>query len=803
MSKRARNDPLHFENWKAAKTGLGDAIRQRYPLAQTTVVDAIIPLLETSKEEDGWENFVATIERDDDRLREANETHVEKLHSLVLRKSKTPGFLMHRDTQAEYKKREIENAPDDEIVLIPRGDLSTTLLIVTGESGSGKTFSLTHSHFRQPEEFGVYFTMQDLLNHEWKETHASVSERNNEARRVLTETINALFQSTNALEHVERAEKELKFLVVIDEVGQFPAFTHALCAVYKDIIEMKWYKKHSFLFVAAGTGANSGSSSVGSLPSTYTLFVVRPNSGLWEKYLAKIQRNNPSQKNIVKRLRKDATAKDLGSNPRLATLMYRWLLEVENNRFGIVWKTLGSNVSSVAFNNFLQTFFVVIAAQYKMKNGMQNENAKSVRFLYESAVRAVLFPQAVDEDEDKSRHLLVTKYGLLIDHASWQFSSPSSSSASSVQSVTYKTSKQESLVGPAKRYSISQAQMQLFYMMYGLEATPIHSYDFEVTTARYCEMLLLACRTKTQGDFLSKLIPEMKASDYPAKLDYDDVVVLQSSVKIEPANTKKLLANSPLVKEIEKYLKQRCALVIINGPMAAYGDVIVLVGGAVPLHGEFQSKFYLETTHLSQETLEVENYKMGGNSQDGQISYVAQKLVDKDDVPFRFLTNGALTSHLNAHETNCSDCVGTKFFQAWSAQGFPKNPEFVWDFWAADFAEIFSDTWRVNRKKIAEHLKSDHSDSCTSCGHASSILEREKQKRASSGLTRRLGKLIGLAQNSEPLRFLISTKLVLDCPQGLRYLHATSESLYPVPLHDRSQPNELLSALSSCPLERR
>ena len=517
-------------------------------------------------------------------------------------------WLATSDSVTTFKSRNLESIY---VSLVPDVWASqNSLPLIAGESGSGKTWLMLHLPPAR-DAIGIYIPNSALIAAGWNEEQFSTTDsdadrtkRDNHCKDVLVRAIRNVLP-TAATKSFLLSDPNITYFIALDELGSVPMFVRALCRVYSDIPKLL---KEQFGFgtvrvVAAGTGVDSSCAVAGSLPETYRIITMPSASPVWLKLLESLRSEGSLPAEVLTEAEEHPSVKAFSTNARLAAIMFEFLRATKDARLGSAY--LGYNSSPQCRKAFILQLVRQTAMTYKKMNGLAAIPPQEVDDAFSDALQAVLFPHVFKSTQMVARvtHLIVS-LGVITDRAVWEKKTDKIRKGFEL----LEGDGQVRLVAPiGRRYAMSPAQLELFQMHYGLEVAPPTGDGFEYTVARYAELVLLAsCNDRVEcNSVLRKLgMPETTTSPAAGRLTHTGVTVLQSHQKIEPGS------ETPDVKaEVEKHLKQNCAVVLINAPQAAFGDVIIFV----PKHFVvvLQAKFYAPDTPFFEYEAWSEIHKMG------------------------------------------------------------------------------------------------------------------------------------------------------------------------------------------------
>jgi len=131
----------------------------------------------------------------------------------------------------------------------------------------------------------------------------------------------------------------------------------------------------------------------------------------------------------------------------------------------------------------LPEFFTQVARKFRGLSGMAYVDNSKMWQIYRSALSLVMFEHLIQKDLLRP---LTSSYGVVIDGAYW------AKTASDAHDKAIHTVGDFSLWIPPRRYSLPQAQVQLFRLGYGFHPNPPTGEGFEFTLAHFLEATLLA-----------------------------------------------------------------------------------------------------------------------------------------------------------------------------------------------------------------------------------------------------------------------------------------------------------------------
>lgn len=222
----------------------------------------------------------------------------------LVRKEGASGFLMSPATKKHYESRHVSSINVD--LRRRPADLRSRMPVVSGSSGSGKTWFMIHC--KAPHEFGVYLTVDDIeRDGPWDDSAWGTREYDRQAKKAkqeegeskdsnpresfeaerseaLVEAMSkaiSLRLTKEALALLKQEEDEDKLhplLCVVDEVGMAPQLLGALClareALEKSLQTTLQLARLECNFVVGGRGANSALLQPGCRPSTFNLIAM-------------------------------------------------------------------------------------------------------------------------------------------------------------------------------------------------------------------------------------------------------------------------------------------------------------------------------------------------------------------------------------------------------------------------------------------------------------------------------------------------------------------------------------------------
>jgi hypothetical protein len=471
--------------------------------------------------------------------------------------------------------------------------------IVTGESGSGKTYSVIAASqlvngviiVMLPTDFQVYSPDDVSLK------SLPIEERNTRFLSSLTAFLTSHINEKKLNGQLQEfQEANVPITLLLDEMGQTPSLVRAMCRVQEPVRNLlREYTKTtgSIRLVAAGTGLSHGSAAFGSSIDWFEVVPVMPEA-VWKD----VQDKNISLKNACSTLLPSPAAtalNSIASNARCAALIGKALDE----------KTLWQKESAVLSESQLWYLYHTAVYDFKGLNSFEKEGLQRCKSLFARAFYLHLTRHDQDLDEDDQD--LITRYGILTDTARavvkglprQKVVSKTTSDGASEDTFQLVISK-----GSA-RYSMSPAAAQLGISRFGFLdvasggfAGRIAQLLQHVTTA-FCGLARGEAPDKSQskswfaGNWLGKLETEIfptlriPKNSQGAESLYSGTRLVTSRYQMDSQDIAMVLsAAGPKVAddpEKEAFLASLQTMVllswiviVVNGPHASGPDVFVL-----------------------------------------------------------------------------------------------------------------------------------------------------------------------------------------------------------------------------------
>ena len=467
---------------------------------------------------------------------------------------------------------------------------ATDVLIIGGESGSGKTMCLLWPLANGA--IGLYLTAKDFESVNWSEEAQSKNHadaRNAAVLEVIAEFICKVL-GKKGLQTLSLADKDpVELVVAFDEMGVYPTFVRGLCSVFQEqqhIISAVEAKSASrlqdvrFRFAAAGTGCGADSIPPGSMSNTFCLVALRTNASTTER-ISDYLKKYPLMKWAFDRCN---IAHELASNPRVGAAICN---QIEMCPLGSVPTSRRSALA------MLVAVLRGACGKYRELNGMKGCPQSAIANLRATALTAIF--TKTTELNTAIKDCIVNR-GVLTDTATW--------------------CKKSEPVGPGlrvllesglmmqvcqtPRFRMSAAQAWLFRCSFGFDVVSPNTWEsLEGTVAHYFEIALIGCRgrttttrdvapqsEKTSGATLSTLLEHIgnaathaDAAEYLGlPLNYCGVATAFASSKLEHVPAGKSSAKADEVKlHLKRFVDANTAVVLVNADNASFADVIVLI----------------------------------------------------------------------------------------------------------------------------------------------------------------------------------------------------------------------------------
>jgi hypothetical protein len=274
--------------------------------------------------------------------------------------------------------------------------------IVTGESGSGKTYGVIAA---SQLDDGVTIVMipADFPDLKSLPTDMRNARFLSSVAAFLTSHINEK-KLNGQLQELQEAKVPITLL--LDEMGQTPSLVRAMCRVQgavRKLLRERTKTTGSIRLVAAGTGLSHGSAAFGSSLDWFEVVPAVPEA-VWKD----VQDKNISLKNACSTLLPSPAAtalNSIASNARCAALIGKALDE----------KTLWQKESAVLSESQLWYLYHTAVYDFKGLNSFEKEGLQRCKSLFARAFYLHLTHHHQDLDEDDQD--LITRYGILTDTA--------------------------------------------------------------------------------------------------------------------------------------------------------------------------------------------------------------------------------------------------------------------------------------------------------------------------------------------------------------------------------------------------
>lgn len=550
------------------------------------------------------------------------------------------------------------------------------LPIVYGDSGSGKTHSsiAVATKYKRTKMIGdapdsdyrgicvyVCATEQVAANLDEFETHhkngtddAAKKTRNSAAENL----VKAMVQTVIPSEYFNRTPTEEKVVIVLDEMGGYPTFVRALCALHSEKVEVSqlpfrqrlaaWMSIKELRLIVVGTGIEGVQWQPGSLPGTFS--TMRPVS-VWNDvgvFLPETLRDAINQPSTAAA----RSAKRLVMNARAAVLFV--------NEF-----TLLSPTAQILPNDLRPMISMLVrsaALRFQRLNGL--------KYLAPHQYAHVMC-QAMTAERLGIRQLphapwkeLCLTYGVLVDRAvasvrnldnCQRIDSTDSSASDSSPGLFLKNEFH------GQRYLVPEAQLAVLLAVLGLGDRDSSGEGFEEVAADFLFLsVFMGAATPGQGlDPATLCEPDVSTYNDPRSLwpliatfcKGDNVKRnvylrrIEKKVEPRPVRAGRRTPTPPpsaleqddattsllLLSGLMEYIHSENHEIIINGAMAAYADVIVLLKGPVKHCLLVQLKRYTKTYLQNREAFE-ELYKLG-NREWRAVLATAIAAIEKSERP--------------------------------------------------------------------------------------------------------------------------------------------------------------------------
>ena len=221
--------------------------------------------------------------------------------------------------------------------------------------------------------------------------------------------------------------------------------------------------------------------------------------------------------------------------------------------------------------------------------------------------------------DDKDERELCGTLGVLTDEAQWQ---PEAVAVSEKKCVLRNEGGYNLVCTKGKpRYRVTAAHMELFAARFGLGPIPPSWTGFELAVGYFVALALHACNGGSKQDLVDVFgedrfkFGKVTAPGVPKEeLTYSGVTLVQLKAKLESGDS---------VGKLTWY-DQKTAAVMLNGPAAAFADVMGLVPGLGLLL--VQCKCYGAGTPFGEYEALAELFKMGLNEPATAIAHFAENV---------------------------------------------------------------------------------------------------------------------------------------------------------------------------------
>ena len=498
--------------------------------------------------------------------------------------------------------------PDEAKLFQFQGD---AVELLGGESGSGKTWHVLSSL----PPFSPHLPVVGLymISHELEQAAseanlpADTGKRNEAAVKAVLNCAKSMFPEAKArlLADVHRV------VIAIDECGSHPKLIRALCSARQDMKAAinAWIKKNSegpaidVRIILVGAGVDSGNAAVGTTPESYRIVRMPPCTNFFDVVWPAAARS-AVQNAVVANPR----AKNMQGNRRLAALIVNTVSDLTGLLHSMPAESVHLLVPAVLHSAMLS---------FKEKNSFATHDPPSINRLFLSALRlAMNVPLHVD---DKDERELCGTLGVLTDEAQWQ---PEAVAVSEKKCVLRNEGGYNLVCTKGKpRYRVTAAHMELFAARFGLGPIPPSWTGFELAVGYFVALALHACNGGSKQDLVDVFgedrfkFGKVTAPGVPKEeLTYSGVTLVQLKAKLESGDS---------VGKLTWY-DQKTAAVMLNGPAAAFADVMGLVPGLGLLL--VQCKCYGAGTPFGEYEALAELFKMGLNEPATAIAHFAENV---------------------------------------------------------------------------------------------------------------------------------------------------------------------------------
>jgi hypothetical protein len=502
--------------------------------------------------------------------------------------------ITDQETLLTMQFRHVKVGKSNRITPNAINDASTAKVnIVTGESGSGKTYGVVAATHLAG---GVTIVMIPADFPDLKSL--PIDMRNARFLSSVAAFLTSHIRQKLSARDQELHEADVPITLLLDEVGQTAYLVRAMCRVQADL--RKLLREHtkstgSIRLVAAGTGLSHGSAAFGSSLDLFEVVPAMPEA-VWKS--VQEQHKNVNLQNACGALLPSPAAtalNSIASNARCAALISKALDQKA------LWQNESAELSE------LQLWYLYHTAVYDFKglNSFEKEPLQRCKSLFARAFYLHLTRHAQDLDEDDQD--LITRYGILTDTARavvkvlprQKVVSKTTSDGASEDTFQLVISK-----GSA-RYTMSPAAAQLGISRFGCLdvasggfARNIAQLLQHVTTA-FCGQARGEAPDKSQtkswfaGNWLNKLETEIfptlriPKNSQGAESQYRGTRLVTSRYQMDSQDIA-MVVNTALPKvaddpEKEAFLTHLRAsvlldwiVVVVNGPHASGPDVFVL-----------------------------------------------------------------------------------------------------------------------------------------------------------------------------------------------------------------------------------
>jgi hypothetical protein len=480
------------------------------------------------------------------------------------------------------------------------------VIILAGESGSGKTFSALISCrllrgvavLMVTSDFHEYLQIRDTDDDDEADEETMQHRRNTAVKNDVRKFLKACIKMRYKNIPVTLQPEDVPITLILDEMGDDPKLVKAICrtraAIRRLLHEnLTLTPTSNIRLIVAGTGVSYSTVARGSDLSTFRVVHVAEAAGRVWTALKKRSENGKLQRACdSKDPSPAATAlNNIAQNSRCAALIARAL------RRKRLWKGVhGTKDSRPLLESQLWHLYYTAVHEFKFLNSFECADPDLCEALFSRAF--FLHLSGHDADLSARDHQLIAKFGILTDTAVPVAKVHMAAKWTEVPAKHFDPNFVFAVSKGTVRYSMSPAAVQLGMSCFGcLDVVPWEGFArniaqiFQQACTAFCHEAGREVVAKNppltwfKGRLLAKLKDEIFPT-LPSDVEYQRTQLIKSPCQLEASDILQALSGPVPVSqddETHAFLNQLHALmaqgnilVVINGSSAAGPDVIVL-----------------------------------------------------------------------------------------------------------------------------------------------------------------------------------------------------------------------------------